>query len=66
MPIIAGGGGTHYDLVVWLSPLRDAGGALDLTVDWRRVNVNGASGQILIPTQAVLRNKSQMLWPSPE
>lgn len=63
IPISAGGGGTHYDITVWVSPIRATGGLLHLHLTWLRLGITAAHGSVPIPTRRQLASRRQLLWP---
>ncbi len=62
MPLIAGGGGNHYDVTLWLSPLRTEGGKITLTFSWTRLAIAAFSYALGTPTQRELRRRVLRLW----
>jgi hypothetical protein len=64
-PIVAGGGGTHYEIALWLSPLRPQGGALDVYVSWQQFAIPLVATSIPVPDRAHLADNVQQLWTKP-
>jgi hypothetical protein len=60
-PIGAGGGGTHFTITLWVSPLRPEGGDLDLHLSWGRFGIETVTA-IAIPDSGTLRAKALILW----
>jgi len=60
--IAAGGGGAHYEITLWLSPLPDAGGTLRIYTRWLRLNIIESSASIQIPTRRAIKARAQRLW----
>jgi hypothetical protein len=63
VPMGAGGGGYHYEISVWLSPLRTDGGTIQLAVAWPRLDVPTTITDITVPPHAELQARTQELWP---
>jgi hypothetical protein len=63
VPIQAGGGGNRYEITLWLTPLRPAGGRLRLAVAWPRLEIVNTHHDIEVPSREDLQDRATALWP---